>query len=171
MTNQPVGDFLYPYDGILCFGGEDWWYHNQAHFDMQIMQCMAKRLPVLYINSLGFSMPSFTEGAQFFHKVGRKVRSVARPIREVVPGFHVASPFSVPLWHRPTIASLNVFSLRLQVSNAARVVGFKNPLLWVACPAAYEIVRRMNAKSFLVYQRTDKFEEYNSQVPRLYRSR
>src|SRR5262249_47236734 len=76
-----VGDFLYPYDGILCFGGEDWWYHNQAHFDMQIMRCMARRLPVLYVNSLGFGMPRLAERAQFFKKIGRKLRSVAHPTR------------------------------------------------------------------------------------------
>ena len=155
--------FLGSYDGILCFGGEDWWYHNRAHFDMQIMRCIAVKVPVLYINSVGFSMPSFKETAQFFHKVGRKFRSVSRPLRKVCPGFHVASPFSVPLWHRPAIARLNVLSLTFQISNAARFVGFKNPVLWVACPTAYEIVKRMKRKSFLVYQRTDKYEEYSTE--------
>lgn len=159
-----VSDFLYPYDGILCFGGEDWWYHNQAHFDMQIMRCMARRVPVLYVNSVGFAMPSVQEGAHFLTKIGRKLRSVSRPISMPSPGFHVASPFSAPLWHRPNIAKLNVLSLRMQVHNAVRSVGFKNPLIWVACPTAYEVVRCMRRQSFLVYQRTDKYEEYSEQT-------
>ncbi len=158
-----VGDFLYPYDGILCFGGEDWWYHNQAHFDMQIMRYMARRVPVLYVNSLGFGMPRLVAGAQFFTKIGRKLRSVAQPTRSPFPGFYVTSPFSVPLWNRPAIAKLNVLSLRAQIYNAARSVGLRKPLIWVACPTAYEIVRGMQRRSLLVYQRTDKFEEYSDQ--------
>src|SRR5215475_2479900 len=85
-------------DGILCFGGEDWWYHNHAHFDMQIMLCMARSVPVLYVNSLGLRMPSPNEGAQFLQRIGRKLHSVAKPMSNPFPGFHVASPFSVPLW-------------------------------------------------------------------------
>src|SRR5262247_1330059 len=97
--------FLGAHDGILCFGGEDWWYHNRAHFDLQIMRYMAPRIPVLYINSVGFRMPSINEGTQFLHRIGRKLRSVARPISNPLAGFYVASLFSVPLWHRPFLAN------------------------------------------------------------------
>src|SRR5262245_9150617 len=159
----PMHELLGSHDGILCFGGEDWWYHNQAHFDMQIMRCMARQLPVLYINSVGFGMPRIVEGTQFFKKIGRKLRSVAQPIRSPFPGFHVASPFSVPLWNRPAIAKLNSLSLRAQIRKAAHSLGLKKPLIWVACPTSYEIVRSMLGKSFLVYQRTDKYEEYSDQ--------
>jgi hypothetical protein len=158
-----VADFLYPYDGILCFGGEDWWYHNRAHFDMQIMRCMARRVPVLYVNSLGFGMPRLAERTQFFKKIGRKLGSVAHPTRSPFPGFHVTSPFSVPLWNRPRIAKLNSLSLRTQIRHAARSIGLRKPIIWVACPTSYEIVKGMQSESFLVYQRTDKYEEYSDQ--------
>jgi len=39
----------------------------------------------------------------------------------------------------------------------------RKPLIWVACPTSYEIVRGMQGESFLVYQRTDKYEEYSDQ--------
>src|SRR5690606_29139771 len=32
------------FDGVICFGGEDWWYHNRGHFDMQIMRELSKRV-------------------------------------------------------------------------------------------------------------------------------
>ena len=35
------------FDGIICIGGEDWWYHNRGHFDFQIMRRLAERWPVL----------------------------------------------------------------------------------------------------------------------------
>jgi len=157
------GRFLAPYDGILCFGGEDWWYHNQAHFDMQIMRCMARRVPVLYVNSLGFGMPRLAERTQFVKKIGRKLWSVAQPTRSPFPGFYVTSPFSVPLWNWPAIAKLNALSLRTQIATVARSVGLRKPLIWVACPTSYEIIRDMKGEFFLVYQRTDKYEEYSDQ--------
>jgi glycosyltransferase involved in cell wall biosynthesis len=158
-----INEFFSLHDGILCFGGEDWWYHNRAHFDMQVMQCMARKLPVLFINSVGFRMPSVKEGTQFFHRIGRKLRSVVRPISNPFADFYVASPFSVPLWHRPFIANLNSLSLDVQIRKACRSIGLRNPLLWVACPPAFEVVKRMQGESFLVYQRTDKYEEYSQQ--------
>jgi glycosyltransferase involved in cell wall biosynthesis len=151
-------------DGILCFGAEDWWYHNRGYPDMQIMQCIARKLPVLYVNSVGFRMPSPQEGAQFLYRVGRKLRSVARPISSPLPGFHVGSPFSVPLWHRPFLRRLNILSLEIQIRKACRVVGLTRPLLWVACPTAFEVAKRMQRSSVVVYQRHDKFEEYNEQT-------
>ncbi len=40
------------FDGIICIGGEDWWYHNRGHFDFQIMRRLARSMPVLFVNSL-----------------------------------------------------------------------------------------------------------------------
>jgi len=39
----------------------------------------------------------------------------------------------------------------------------RRPLLWVACPTAFEVVQYIRGDSFLVYQRTDKYEEYSEQ--------
>jgi hypothetical protein len=36
------------FDGIICLGGEDWWYHNRGHFDFQIMRRLARDWPVLF---------------------------------------------------------------------------------------------------------------------------
>jgi glycosyltransferase involved in cell wall biosynthesis len=159
-----IDRFLGSHDGILCFGGEDWWYHNRAHFDMQVMRWFARRLPVLYVNSVGFRMPSVKEGSQFVHRIGRKLQSVTRRISNPFAGFYVASLFSVPLWHRRFLANLNILSLEIQVRKACRFAGLKYPLLWVACPPVFEVVKRMRGNSFLVYQRTDKFEEYSEQT-------
>ncbi len=24
------------FDGVICFGGEDWWYHNRGHYDIRM---------------------------------------------------------------------------------------------------------------------------------------
>jgi len=36
---------------FVCFGGEDWWYHNRGHIDMQLIQRFARSGTTLYVNS------------------------------------------------------------------------------------------------------------------------
>jgi hypothetical protein len=38
-------------NGVICFGGEDWWYHNRGHFDMQLMRRFARSRTTIYVNS------------------------------------------------------------------------------------------------------------------------
>ena len=46
------------FDGVICIGGEDWWYHNRGHFDFQIMRRIARDWPVLFVNSIAVRMPA-----------------------------------------------------------------------------------------------------------------
>jgi len=84
------------FDGIICIGGEDWWYHNRGHFDFQIMRRLAKDRPVLFVNSLAVRMPSIREKGRFAAKIARKVKSLARGLVRVENKFWVYSPLSVP---------------------------------------------------------------------------
>ena len=80
------------FDGVVCFGGEDWWYHNRAHYDMQMMRELSYRMPVLYVNSIGMRVPTVTEGGMFFKRVQRKLKSFSRGLVRVREGFAVQSP-------------------------------------------------------------------------------
>lgn len=143
-------------DGIICFGGEDWWYHNRGHYDFQIMRRMSHRTPVLFINSIGVRMPRLGEGSMFVKRVKRKLASLRRGLVEVEPGFWVMSPISVPgrLGQR-----LSKHLLKSQVRMAARRIGIKQPLLWVHCPPAADLVDQFDHQA-LVFQRTDRFEAF-----------
>ena len=70
-----------PFDGIICLGGEDWWYHNRGHFDFQIMRRLARRWPVLFVNSLGVRMPKLNEKRVFVQRIARPGRGGARFLR------------------------------------------------------------------------------------------
>ena len=84
------------FDGLICFGGSDWWYHNRGHYDLQMCRQLARRVPVLYVNSLGVRVPRLAEGSQFFRRVSRKIRSWRRNFVQVDEWFGVVSPISVP---------------------------------------------------------------------------
>ena len=91
------------FDGVVCFGGEDWWYHNRGHFDMQVMRCLADSVPVLYVNSIGMRAPSPREGRMFLRRIGRKLASMRRGLVRVDERFAVLSPVTPPgpAWSGP----------------------------------------------------------------------
>jgi exosortase len=145
-----------PVDGVICFGGVDWWYHNRGHYDIQMMREFSRVMPVLYVNSIGMRTPTVGEGKVFFKRVARKLRSWSRGLKHVRENFGVLSPVSVPKFHQAAWAKGFLVE---QVRDAARQMGIENPLVWVACPPAAEVIDRIPA-ACLVYQRTDRFEHY-----------
>jgi glycosyltransferase involved in cell wall biosynthesis len=154
-------DHTVEFDGIICIGGEDWWYHNRGHFDFQIMRRLAKTWPVLFVNSLAVRMPSLKEKSQFAARVGRKLRSLSRGRVNVENRFWVFSPFSVP---GPTGQKLSSWALAPQIKLAAARAGIRRPLLWVHCPAGAQLVSEIDHVA-LVLQRTDRFEAFPEADP------
>jgi len=147
----------------ICFGGEDWWYHNRGHVDMQLMRRFAKSGTTLYINSIVMQKPSLKRntagGKSFTHKLIRKARSIFRGLRKSGAGFWVYSPFSLPVHHIGWARPLNKILLQFQIWSVSRRLAIENPIVWVACPAACDVALKIN-KTKLVYQRTDRYEEY-----------
>ena len=145
-----------PFDGIICIGGEDWWYHNRGHFDFQIMRRFARRWPVLFVNSIGVRMPSLAKKGLFAQRFARKFKSLSRGLVHVEPGFWVFSPFNVP---GPVGKAIAMHTLAPQIKLAAKRVGLERPLLWVHCPAGDMLVGQLG-EAGLVLQRTDRFEAF-----------
>jgi len=144
------------FDGVICFGGEDWWYHNRGHFDMRIMRELSAQVPVLYVNSIGMRTPAVREGRMFARRIARKLRSMKRGFVRVDERFGVVSPVVAPTGLGRV---MTMPTLPMQVRRAAARLGISRPLIWIACPTAAEIVCGW-PDAPLVYQRTDRFERF-----------
>lgn len=144
------------FDGVICIGGEDWWYHNRGHFDFQIMRRLARRWPVLFVNSLGVRMPSPGEGSKFLARIGRKARSLGRGLVHIENRFWVCSPLAMP---GERGLKLTGWALGPQIRMAASMAGIRRPLLWVHCPAGAGLIDQIPAAG-VVLQRTDRFEAF-----------
>jgi len=147
------------FNSIICFGGEDWWYHNHGHIDMQLMRRYAEQATVLYINSIVMQKLNLKQGGDFFRKLVRKTKSILTGLRMSDAGFWVLSPFSLPVQHIAWLRPLNEMLLRLQLLLVSRKLQLHNPVVWVACPSACYLAMRMK-KTRLVYQKTDQYEEF-----------
>lgn|GEM_PF-415719 len=144
---------------IVCFGGEDWWYHNRGHCDIQFMRQFARHGRVLYVNSIVMRKFNVTEGAMFWRRLIRKSQSMARGLVRITDRFWVYSPLTAPVHHLPAARSTNERLLREQVNLTMRRIGMSAPLVWVNCPAACDTALALR-RSGLVYQRTDRYEDH-----------
>ena len=143
---------------FLCFGGEDWWYHNRAHTDMQLMRRFARTGTALYVNSIMMRKHKIIGGSRFSEKLVRKLKSILKGLKESGAGFWVYSPFTLPVNHISWARPFNETVLRFQIRRMMRKLHMKSPVVWVVCPAACDSAIKMK-KAKLVYQRTDRFED------------
>jgi glycosyltransferase involved in cell wall biosynthesis len=146
----------------LCFAGQDWWYHNRAHSDFQLMTRIARTRDVLLVNSIAMRLPLPGRSTQFLRRIARKAASIARALQTPVPElprFHVFTPLLVPLYGTPWARRLNGALVAAQVRAACRRVGIARPLCFVTVPTALEAVRRLDCAA-LVFNRSDKYSEF-----------
>ncbi len=158
-SNRP--DRTTTFDGIVCLGGEDWWYHNRGHFDFQIMRRLARRWPVLFVNSLGVRMPSLKDNRLFLQRISRKLKSLGNGLVNVENRFWVFSPVMVP---GAAGQKLSSWALGPQIKRAATAAGMRNPILWIHCPAG-AVLADSYASAAVILQRTDRFEAFPEANP------
>ncbi|MET8047227.1 glycosyltransferase [Streptosporangium sp. NPDC005286] len=148
--------------GYVCFSAQDWWYHNRAHSDFQLMRSIAAHRKVLVVNSIGMRMPTPGRSTQVLRRVGRKLRSVAmlvrRPLREL-PGFYVMSPLPLPFYGSPLARRVNALLVRAQVLAVSRALGLHRPVIMVTIPTAWDVVRPMRRQA-LVFNRSDRHSSF-----------
>ena len=142
---------------IICFAGCDWWYHNRGLFIPQVMTRLAKQRKVLFINSLGMRIPSIRNDRDAMIRLTRKLRSILRFLRKDESGMYVVSLISLPVKSQK-LKTVNQTALSLQLNLVIKGLGIKNPIYYIGCPPAWEVVKNQ-PRSFLVYEKTDLFEE------------
>jgi glycosyltransferase involved in cell wall biosynthesis len=147
----------YPLSGqsIVCFAGEDWWYHH-PHSKNHILKRLAKHNRVLFVNSISMGLPSIGN-PDFFHKIRRKLRSYMRWLRKAPEGLWVMTPINVPVYGSSVIRALNRLLLLLQLRLVMFLLNLRHPIVWVAIPTAADVASSLGAK-LLVYQVSDKYD-------------
>src|SRR6266446_4403756 len=147
----------YPLSGqsIVCFAGEDWWYHH-PHSKNHILKRLAKHNRVLFVNYITMRLPSFGN-PDFFHKIRRKFRSYLRLLRKAPEGLWVMTAINVPLYGWSVLRALNRLLLVLQLRLVMFFLNLRRPIVWVAIPTAADLVNSLGAK-LLVYQVSDKYD-------------
>lgn len=93
----------------------------------------------------------------FFAKVRRKLRSYLKFARRSPEGIWIVTPLVTPFFSIAFGRLLNKWLLILQLRLLMLILGFRDPILWIAIPTARDIVGSLG-ESLLVYQVSDKYE-------------
>ncbi len=148
--------------GYLCFSAQDWWYHNQAHSDFQLMRNVARHRKVLFVNSIGIRMPKPGRSTQFWRRILRKARSVSKLVRQPVPelpGFYVMTPVVLPFYGRPRLRQLNALLVRWQIRAVCSALRLGVPVVVATIPTAWDVVRPMQRRS-LLFNHSDRHSAF-----------
>ncbi len=142
-------------ESIVCFAGEDWWYHH-PHSKNHLLKRYARRNKVLFVNSISMGLPSMAN-PDFFLKIRRKLRSYTRWLRKAPEGLWVMTPLNLPFYGSRIGRWLNRILLTVQLRVAMLLLRISRPILWVAIPTAAEMAGRLGEK-LLLYQVSDKYD-------------
>jgi glycosyltransferase involved in cell wall biosynthesis len=142
-------------ESIICFAGEDWWYHH-PHSKNHILKRLAGQNKVLFVNSISMGLPSMSN-PDFFLKVRRKLKSYMKWLRKAPEGLWVMTPINLPLYGVRLARRLNCLLLVIQVRLAMLLIGIRKPVLWIAIPPAADLVGHLG-EQMLLYQVSDKYE-------------
>ena len=141
---------------IICFGGEDWWYHH-PHSKQHLMRRFARAgNKVIFVNSISMGLPSLSN-KDLLPKIGRKLKSYAKLARETEEGITVVSPAALPFHGSAAARKVNQKLLAAQIGALAKRKGMSDPILWIAIPTAAELIGKFN-ESCVVYQVSDKYD-------------
>jgi glycosyltransferase involved in cell wall biosynthesis len=147
------------FDGLLCFGGVDWWYHNRAHSDVQIMCRLSEKLPVLFINSLGTRTPLPGKSTQPARRICRKLRSMLKGLRKVAPSMWVFTPIMLPPTSKLWVRKINARVVATQIRLVLRIVGIRRWFTWVTVPTASDVLEVL-PESTTIFNRSDAFSKF-----------
>ncbi len=141
---------------IVCFGGEDWWYHH-PHSKSHLMRRFARAgNKVIFVNSISLGLAPLTN-KDLLPRIGRKLRSYARLARTTEDGITVVSPAAIPLFGTRAARLANRHLLTMQIAALIKSRGMSRPILWIAIPTAVDVIGQF-AESLVIYQVSDKYD-------------
>jgi glycosyltransferase involved in cell wall biosynthesis len=141
---------------IICFAGEDWWYHH-PHSKYHLMRRFAQAgNKVIFVNSISMGLPGLAN-KDLLPRIARKLRSYARLARPTPEGVTVVSPLVFPFFGTGAARSVNRKLLAMQIGQLARRNGLSRPILWIAIPTAADMIGQLDER-VVVYQVSDKYD-------------
>src|SRR5262245_44930555 len=151
-----VFEFMLTNQSIICFGGEDWWYHH-PHSKAHLMRKFARAgNKVIFVNSISMGLPGLAH-KDLLPRIRRKLGSYSKLARQTEVGITVVSPASLPFFGVAAARTLNRQMIGAQIRSLAKSRGLSKPILWIAIPTAAEMIGAFD-ESAIIYQVSDKYD-------------
>lgn len=146
--------------GVVCLSIFDWWCHSHGHSDFQLARALARRMPVLFVNSIGMRAPHPGRVTSPMRRIARKVLSTIRFMKfaDRASSLTVLTPVSAPIYGGP-IEFLIRKLLAFQVSTVCRALGLDRPIIIVTLPTFARLAFCLNSERVLYY-RSDRHSAF-----------
>lgn len=147
---------------VVNFAAVDFWYHNRAHSEIQLMTRISNHTKVLFVNSIGMRAPLPGRSTNSGFRIWRKLKSLLRGLRRPLSDyrqFYVFSPIIIPAYSTPWLRTVNYLLIRLQVKFAMFVLGIKKPIIIETIPTAEQVAPHLNGVLEIV-NRVDKMSAF-----------
>ena len=143
-------------DGVIWFGNVDWWYHNRGHASVRMATRIARRVPTVWINSIGMRLPVPGRTEIAWRRYRRKLKSVVKGLRrDRDTGMWIYSPVFVPSYS-PQMIEFNGVLLAAQVDLLRRWLGMRQASTCVSMPTMTPAAERLSWTK-VVFDRCDDF--------------
>jgi glycosyltransferase involved in cell wall biosynthesis len=139
---------------VICFS-HDW--TGDPLSKTHLMRLVARNNRVLWVNSIGYRMPSATRAD--LGRAWKKLTASRQPLREVEPNIFVLNPLAIPAYGLRWARAVNQWWLRRQVRRALHRLGFRQPINWIFNPAA-AVVAGTLGENLLIYQCVDEYSAF-----------
>jgi glycosyltransferase involved in cell wall biosynthesis len=150
------GNLIFTGKSVVCFGGEDWWYHH-PHSKNHLMKRFARAgNRVIFVNSISMGLPGLGH-KDLLPRAARKLRSYSKLARTTEEGITVVSPAALPFFGSRAARAANRHLLAAQIRRLMASRGLSKPILWIAIPTAAELVGQLG-ESLVVYHVSDKYD-------------
>jgi glycosyltransferase involved in cell wall biosynthesis len=146
--------------GVVILSIFDWWYHSHGHSDMQLARTFSRRMPVLFVNSIGMRLPRRSTATAPMRRIARKLGSTARLLKFVDPALNIAvlTPVALPIYSG-IWGTLNTASVEWQIRFFLKKLDISNPIVIVTVPT-YAPVGFNLRREALFYNRSDLHSEF-----------
>lgn len=141
--------------GIVYFGND--WYAENRTSSHHIAMRLAKRLPVLYVDSPGIRKPK-ASGRDFRRGLRKLAAALKRPARLQDGLWHCTVP-QVPFRRIPGVDAFNRIFSRWAVKRAARLAGIGRRVSWFVVPHPGFLAGRID-EELSVYYCTDNYAAF-----------
>lgn len=136
------------FDGVLCFGAQDWWIDGPWHHDAGLMRALVEAgLPVLFINPIGTGQPTVRRSP--YRRGAQRLRHMLHGPLEVAPRLHVLTLRAIV---NPLKGGISAARMSDQISRALATCGISRPLLWIADAAAADLLEDIDAAVVVLHR-------------------
>lgn len=139
---------------IICFSN-DW--DGDPLSKKHIMQRLARRNRVLWVNSIGNRNP--TASARDLKRVIKKLWDFGSGCRQVGENLYVFSPLAIPFHGNARARWFNERWLALTVRLVCRQLRFRHPITWTFVPSSGDVVGNLGERR-IIYHCVDEFSEF-----------